>query len=448
MRVGQPREAIGVTPAIDVAVARQQLRELLERAALRVEIGERADVLVVVAEAGDDLAPQLDGAPDVADALPGHGRHLDQVGANLVRGRRALDPPAQQVDDRRPSFHADQQLARGGQRLDVARIQREPGLPGAERPVDVAELQRQLGGERPGEALRSRLRLDRRQPLQGVEPFRLVAEPVVDLLETAKALEPQLRRAGLAGDGVLEQRARRLGASELPILDPRRADQQLGATFGRPAGRRRRRQPRRQPGRIARGFRQLPQAVLDGAVLGGERDERDILIEGARDVAARIQAVAAFATQIAEALSGGEVDGGQQQLRNARAGARRLVAHAQSVERVEAGLGRRALVGEQVLEQQRQRRVLVQIGEQHAHLGERRVGLGELLLQRRGDAEAQLARLAAGDHLQPESPDRDQLGPALVPFQQPLERGGDLPIGGTEAQQLFEVADRARRDRR
>ena len=140
----------------------------------------------------------------------------------------------------------------------------------------------------------------------------------------------------------------------------------------------------------------------------------------------------------------GEADRGPEQVGHARAGAGRLVAQAQGVERVETRRGRRALVGEQALEQPRQRRVLVQIGKKDAHLGERRVWLRELLVQRGRDAQAQLAGLGAGQHLQPEPPRRDQLGPALVSFQQALERRRDLAVGGPQPEQLLQVADRAR----
>ena len=140
----------------------------------------------------------------------------------------------------------------------------------------------------------------------------------------------------------------------------------------------------------------------------------------------------------------GEPDRGEQELRHARAGAGRFVAQAQGVERVEARLGRGAFVPEQPLEQPRERGVLVQVGEQHAHLGERRVGLAELLVQRGRDAKPQLAGLGAGEHLQAEAPGRDQLGPALVSFQQTLERRGDLAVARPQAEQLIEVADRAR----
>ena len=93
--------------------------------------------------------------------------------------------------------------------------------------------------------------------------------------------------------------------SELPILDARRANQQLGAAVAvrawqaaaavasaaaRRAG-------------IARRLGELPQAVLDRPIVGREGDERHVLIERARDVAQRVQALAALATQVAQALA-------------------------------------------------------------------------------------------------------------------------------------------------
>ena len=130
----------------------------------------------------------------------------------------------------------------------------------------------------------------------------LFAERVVDLLQAAEALQPQLGGSGLAAGGVLEQRAGPLGMSELPVLDVRRANEQLDAAFGRPAGLRRRRQPGRQPRRIARRLRQLPEAVFDRPILGRQGDQRRVLIERAGDVAQGMQALAALATQVAQAL--------------------------------------------------------------------------------------------------------------------------------------------------
>ena len=65
-------------------------------------------------------------------------------------------------------------------------------------------------------------------------------------------------------------------------------------------------------------------------------------------------------------------------------------------------------------------------------------------MQRGRDAKPQLAGLGPGEHLQAEAPGGDQLGPALVPFQQTLERRRDLAVAGPQAEQLIEVADRAR----
>ena len=86
----------------------------------------------------------------------------------------------------------------------------------------------------------------------------------------------------------------------------------------------------------------------------------------------------------------------------------------------------------------------MQVGEQRAHLGERRVRLGELFVERGRDAKPQLPRLGTGEHLEAEAPGGDELGPALVSFEQALERRGDLAVAGPQTEQLIEVADRAR----
>ena len=86
----------------------------------------------------------------------------------------------------------------------------------------------------------------------------------------------------------------------------------------------------------------------------------------------------------------------------------------------------------------------MQVGQQRAHLGERRVGLAELVVQRGRDAKPQLAGLGPGEHLEAEAPGGDQLGPAFVSFEQTFERRGDLAVAGPQTEQLIEVADRAR----
>src|SRR5436853_314120 len=99
-----------------------------------------------------------------------------------------------------------------------------------------------------------------------------------------------------------------------------------------------------QAGRIARRLGELPEAVLDRAVLRGERDQGDILIEGGGDVAERVQALAALAAQLPQPIPLGEPERRLQELGHATGGAVRLVTGAQGVERVEARRGRGAFV--------------------------------------------------------------------------------------------------------
>src|SRR6185312_5138621 len=222
-------------------------------------------------------------------------------------------------------------------------------------------------------------------------------------------------------------------AARLAILDARGPQGQLDApvTGGRRA--RRRDEAARQGGGIAPQLRQLPQAVLDLAILGSERDERDILLEGARHVAQRTQALAALAAQRLEALARREPDGHREQLGDARGAARRLQAAAQRVQRLEAHLVRRALVDEDPLQAFGQRGDGLAGRQQRPQDLEGRPGLTELGVQGGRQAQAQLARLVAGEPLETQAPYGAELAPAAVALEQALERGGHLSVQGAQA---------------
>ena len=229
-------------------------------------------------------------------------------------GGLAVDPPAQQIDDRRPA------LARGRAARAPRRAPRRRRDRSASRACQAPSARSTSPSSRASSAASAQVKRfapglgsTGREPLEGVEPFRLVSEPVVESPPDGEGSRaaPRGARPRCRSASSNSSLARSV-PSELAILDPRRADQQLGAAFRRPAGRSAGRQRRGQPRRIARRLGELPQAVLDRPVLGRERDERDVLFQRTRDVAQGVQAVAALATQVAEALPRREADRGHQ----------------------------------------------------------------------------------------------------------------------------------------
>jgi hypothetical protein len=115
---------------------------------------------------------------------------------------------------------------------------------------------------------------------------------------------------------------------------------------------------------------------------------------------------------------------------------------AQQIQRAHPGRRGHPFITQHPFQQGGQRRVRRRSGQQRA--GDLQ-GLGrpaELLVQGDRQPSLQLGGLRRGQGDDPLLPDRDQLLPALLAFQQPLQRRGGLQVRGIQPEQLLEVADR------
>ena len=440
--VAQAGQPIGVHAPIDARALREQLPQLAEAAALGQQIDERIDARVVLGEPGRDLAPGVDRLPEIARPRPGQERDLDQIRADLVLRRRALDPPPQQIDEHRPALRLEQERAARRQRLVVCRVDRQPPVPGGERPIDVPAPTCQLRDPGPGEALVRGLGLRRRQALEDVESRRRVAELVVQELQPAERLHPELQRCHLLGGRRGEQRRRLRLAAGLAILDPRGAHQELDPPLGHRRGARRRGEAARQGDRVAAQLRELPQPVLDLVVLGQQGAERDVLLERTGDVAERAPPLPALPAQRLQALALRKGDRDRQQLGDARRAPRGIEPPAQRIEHLEPRFGRGPLVEEDLLQPLREARGSVGACQDRAQGLD---GLGrpaELGVQRGREPQSQLARLLAGQRLEPQPPDGAELVPAPLALEEALQRRGDLRVQRSHPEQPIEVSDR------
>ena len=202
--------------------------------------------------------------------------------------------------------------------------------------------------------------------------------------------------------------------------------------------------PARQGGRIAPQLRELPQAILDLAILGNQRDQGHVLGQRARDVAERAQPLATLAPQRLQALPLRETDRHGQQLGHVGRAPGGLEAAAQRIQRLQAHLGRRLLVDEDPLQPLGQGRRSVGVIDQRAQHLEGGVRLTELGVQRGREAQALLARLRARQPLEPDAPDRAELAEPPIALEEALERGRHLGVLRTHPEQPIEVADGAR----
>ena len=439
-RLAQAVEAPGGALDVTARGALEQIRHLAPAPGAGEQLGQRADVLGVVAEGRGHALPRGDRRRRVVQMIALHDRDARQIGAALRRRHVLARAGVERGHQLGPATGALEQRDHRVERGQIVAVVADALPPQRQRAIGLAERLGQPRRVADHRASGRRRRLEAGQLLEDLEPLARTIDPRVQLRQPPADVQELLGPRALEAQRALVQLDRAGGVVEQIEPGPRRLRQELDLAADDRGGLRGGGDALGVAGVVVRALRELAQLLLRHRRLGLEREQRRVVIHRGLIVVELGQARAGLLAQRLAGL-GIELDRALEHADDLARPTGGVVVRAQQIERGVAilalGVGRH----HDALEQPARLAIVLGVGQERPHRGQRLGRVAEVVEVTRRDASAALLALGLGLALEAALPQRDQIGPALVALEQALERQAELVIVGRERQEPLQVPD-------